>query len=125
MKRIKKLEPSINPVTFKDGRGIIATYLPERLDIKEWNYIVTLVGATRGKHYHLEFDEYIMVVEGSGVYVELTDGNELPTMVATGDCIYIPSGVPHTYYPTADTKVIALITKRWDDCAEPITRIDG
>ena len=41
MKRIKKLEPSINPATFKDGRGIIQTYFPQDKNIVEWNYIVT------------------------------------------------------------------------------------
>lgn len=123
-KRIKKLDPEINPITFKDGRGVIATYYPQRLDIKEWNYIVTLKGSIRGKHYHDEFDEYIMLVEGSGIYVELTDGEEYSTMVATGDCIYIPMGVPHTFYPTDDTKAIALLTKKWNDCEAPITRID-
>ena len=68
MNRIKKLNPQINPITFKDGRGIIQTYLPEQLDIKEWNYIVTLKGAVRGHHYHKEFDEYIMFVEGCLLY---------------------------------------------------------
>ena len=36
MNRIKKLIPSINPITFKDGRGIIQTYLPETDTIKEF-----------------------------------------------------------------------------------------
>ena len=58
--RIRKLNPEINPVTFKDGRGIIQTYYPEQYNIVEWNYIVTLKGAVRGHHYHKEFDEYII-----------------------------------------------------------------
>jgi len=123
MNRIKKLNPSINPITFKDGRGIIQTYLPETDTIKEWNYIVTLKGAVRGHHYHKEFDEYIMFVDGEGVYTELTDGKELVTPVASGDCVYLPMHVPHTFYPTADCKMIALITKRWDKCQEPITKV--
>ena len=53
IKRIKKLDPEINPITFKDGRGII-----------------------------------------------------------------------HTFYPTADCKMIAMITKRWNDCNEPITKVE-
>jgi hypothetical protein len=32
--------------------------------------------------------------------------------------------VPHTFYPTADCKMIAMITKRWNDCDEPITRVE-
>lgn len=123
MQRIKKLTPEINPVTFKDGRGIIQTFLPEADTIKEWNYIVTLKGAVRGHHYHKEFDEYIMFVEGEGVYTEVTLGQEFITPVSAGDCVYLPMYVPHTFYPTADCKMVAMITKKWDDCAEPITRI--
>lgn len=124
MKRIVKLVPEINPQTFKDGRGIIQTYYPEQHSIVEWNYIVTLKGAVRGHHYHKEFDEYIQFVQGEGVYTELTDGEELVTTVSAGDCIYLPKGVPHTFYPTADCKMIAMLTKRWNDCEEPITRCE-
>jgi mannose-6-phosphate isomerase-like protein (cupin superfamily) len=123
MKRIIKLDPAINPITFKDGRGIIQTYYPTQYTIVEWNYIVTLKGAVRGHHYHKEFDEYIMFVEGEGVYTELTDGKELVTPVSAGECIYLPKNVPHTFYPAADCKMIAMITKRWNDCAEPITKV--
>ena len=126
MKKIIKLDPDINPITVKDGRGIISTFYPQTEDIKEWSYIVTLKGSVRGHHYHKEFDESIMFVEGSGVYTELSeDGKELVTPVATGDCIFIPKFVPHTFYPTADSKAIALITKKWNDCDEPLTRVDN
>ena len=122
-KRITKLDPEINPITVKDGRGITSTYYPQTDDIKEWSYIVTLKGSVRGHHYHTEFDEYIMFVEGEGAYTEITNGEELVTPVSAGDCIYLPQGVPHTFYPTADCKMIAMITKRWNDCEEPITRV--
>ena len=98
--------------------------MPEEDSIKEWNYIVTLKGAVRGHHYHKEFDEYIMFVEGEGVYTEITDGEELVTPVSAGDCLYLPMNVPHTFYPTADCKMIALLTKRWDKCKEPLTRCE-
>ena len=124
MKKIKKLDPDINPITVKDGRGIISTFYPQTEDIKEWSYIVTLKGSVRGHHYHKEFDEYIMFVEGEGVYTEITNEEELVTPVSAGDCIYLPQGVPHTFYPTADCKMIALLTKRWDECDEPITRVE-
>ena len=122
-KKIIKLDPEINPITVKDGRGIISTFYPQTDVIKEWSYIVTLKGSVRGHHYHKEFDEYIMFVEGEGVYTEITNGEELVTPVSAGDCIYLPQGVPHTFYPTVDCKMIAMITKRWNDCNEPITRI--
>jgi uncharacterized RmlC-like cupin family protein len=51
------------------------------------------------------------------------DGKELTMPVATGDCIYLPKYVPHTFIPTADSKMIALITKKWNDCDEPITGV--
>ena len=124
MKKIIKLDPDINPITVKDGRGIISTYYPQTEDIKEWSYIVTLKGSVRGHHYHKEFDEYIMFVEGEGVYTEITDGEELVTSVSAGDCLYLPVNVPHTFYPTADCKMIALLTKQWDKCKEPITRCE-
>ena len=122
MKRIQKIEPSINPATVKDGRGIIQPFWPKDKNIVEWNYIVTLKGCIRGHHYHNEFDEYVMFVEGEGVYTEYTNDKEEVTTVSAGTCLYIPSGVPHTFYPTADCKMIAMITKRWDDCKEPITK---
>jgi mannose-6-phosphate isomerase-like protein (cupin superfamily) len=87
---IKKLKPIINISTLEDGRGGIYTFLPETIDIKEWSYIITLKGAERGKHYHKEFDEYIMFVEGSGVYLEVDDNGLLDTVpVASGDCMLI------------------------------------
>jgi len=122
MNKIIKLTASINPSTVIDGRGLIATYLPVGQLIHEWNYIVTLKGSQRGHHYHKEFDEYIMFVEGSGVYTEISNGISLATMVSSGDCILIPRMVVHTFYPLADSKVIALLTKQWDHCNEPITK---
>jgi len=65
-----------------------------------------------------------MFVEGEGAYTEITNGEELVTPVSAGDCIYLPQGVPHTFYPTADCKMIAMITKRWNDCEKPITRVE-
>ena len=120
---IRKLDPEINPITLKDGRGGIFTYYPEQGDpVVEWSFIVTLKGSQRGHHYHKEFDEYIMFVEGNGVYLELRDdGTEVPTPVASGDCVYLPKNIAHTFIPMADCKMVAMITKKWNDCDEPIT----
>jgi len=119
---ITKLEPEINPTTFKDGRGIIKTYYPHADSIKEWNYIITNKGHIRGFHYHPEFDEYIMLVEGEGIYTEIINGNEVTTTVSSGECIHIPSGISHTLYPITDCKMIAMITKKWDDCETPLIK---
>ena len=114
--KIKKLNPEINPITVKDGRGGIFTYYPEQGDpIVEWSFIVTLKGSQRGHHFHKEFDEYIMFVEGN-------DGSEMPLPVSSGDCVYLPKHVAHTFIPMSDCKMIAMITKKWNDCEEPITK---
>jgi cupin superfamily acireductone dioxygenase involved in methionine salvage len=64
-----------------------------------------------------------MFVEGNGVYLELQDdGTEVPTPVASGDCVYLPKNIAHTFIPMADCKMVAMITKKWNDCDEPITR---
>jgi cupin superfamily acireductone dioxygenase involved in methionine salvage len=63
-----------------------------------------------------------MFVEGNGVYLELQeDGTEVPTPVASGDCVYLPKNIAHTFIPMSDCKMVAMITKKWNDCAEPIT----
>lgn len=124
-KQATKINAEINPATFKDGRGIIKTFYPESDNIAEWNYIVTNKGNTRGFHYHKEFDEYIMMIQGEGVYVVTgVDGTQESIPVGAGECLYLPANVPHTLYPITDCKMIAMITKRWNDCAEPITRFE-
>lgn len=119
---IKILQPTISDNAV-DHRGAIFSYVPADA-IKEFCYITTRRGVERGHHYHKEFDEYIMFIEGEGIYTEVTNEEELVTPVSAGDCIYIPLGVPHTFYPTADCKMIGLLTKRWNDCEEPITKCE-
>ena len=121
MGNIKKLDPEINPETVFDGRGGIFTFYPVKGPIVEWSYIVTLKGTQRGHHFHPEFDEHVMFVEGEGVYFELhEDGSETPVPVTPGTSLYIPKGTPHTFIPIADCKMIALITKKWNECDTPI-----
>jgi len=124
MERIRKIIPEINPATLHDGRGGIFTYYPELDPVVEWSYIVTLKGSKRGHHYHKEFDEYIMFVEGQGVYLELfEDSSEYSHPISSGECIFLPKNIPHTFIPMSDCKMIAMITKKWNDCKEPITSI--
>lgn len=120
--RIKLLKPSVNISTISDGRGGIFTYFPERGDIKEWSYIVTNKGSNRGHHHHPEFDEYIMMVQGHGCYIEKSNDQEHLHLVGPGDCIFIPADVSHTFEPMEDCRMLALLTKRWDKCQEPIKR---
>lgn len=116
---IKLLNPKVNINTIKDERGGIFTYFPENGSIQEWNYIVTFKGKKRGLHFHEEFDEYIMFVEGHGCY---TDELDNVTLVGPGDCVMIPANTKHTFVPLEDCKMIALLTKRWDECLNPTTQ---
>ena len=121
---MNKLAPECNLTTLTDGRGGIFTYYP-RDPIVEWNLLFTRQGESRGFHFHKEFDEYVLITSGHGVYVDRTqDGDESFAKVAAGDCLHFPAGVAHTLRAITDMRMVALLTKRWDDCSEPLTRID-
>jgi quercetin dioxygenase-like cupin family protein len=121
---IRRMDYECNPMTLRDGRGGIFTYYPED-PIVEWNLLFTRAGESRGFHYHKEFDEYVLITSGHGTYLGLeSDGSESVYKVAAGDCVHFPSGTPHTLYAITDMRMVALLTKRWNDCAEPLTRID-
>jgi len=121
---IRRLGYECNPATLRDGRGGIFTYYPED-PIVEWNLLFTRAGESRGFHYHNEFDEYVLITSGHGTYLGLEDdGSESVHKVAAGDCVHFPSGTAHTLYAITDMRMVALLTKRWNDCAEPLTRID-
>jgi mannose-6-phosphate isomerase-like protein (cupin superfamily) len=122
---MQRLEPECNLDTVRDGRGGIFTFYPQNAPIVEWNLLFTRAGSARGFHYHKEFDEYVLIASGHGTYVEKhEDGSETFIKVAAGDCLYFPSGTAHTIYAITDVRMVAMLTKRWNDCAEPITRID-
>jgi mannose-6-phosphate isomerase-like protein (cupin superfamily) len=121
---IRRLFPECNLETVQDGRGGIFTYYPQD-PILEWNLLFTAKGHARGFHFHKEFDEYILVVSGHGTYVQReTDGHEEFVLVSAGDCLHFQAGTPHTVHAITDLRMVALLTKRWDACAEPMTRID-
>jgi oxalate decarboxylase/phosphoglucose isomerase-like protein (cupin superfamily) len=122
MSRIQLLTPDINDKAV-DHRGAIYSYIPYN-NIVEFVYIDTKAGVTRGHHFHTEFDEYIMLVHGEGIYLEpLEDGTTRKIVMAPGFVVYIPVNTPHTFVPLSDCKSVSFLTKRWDDCANPITPI--
>jgi oxalate decarboxylase/phosphoglucose isomerase-like protein (cupin superfamily) len=122
MSRIQLLTPDINDKAV-DHRGAIYSYIPYN-NIVEFVYIDTKAGVTRGHHFHTEFDEYIMLVHGEGIYLEpLEDGTTRKIVMAPGFVVYIPVNTPHTFVPLSDCKSVSFLTKRWDDCATPITPI--
>jgi mannose-6-phosphate isomerase-like protein (cupin superfamily) len=122
---IKVLRPSCNPSTVYDGRGGIFTWVPQD-DIKEFNLLYFKPGKSRGNHYHPEFNEYFLVVDGSGVMVTRED-EESPEEVihmSKGMCVRTPAGTSHAFYAITEVSAIAMLTKPWDDCDEPIVRLD-
>ena len=66
--KIKKLAPTCDLRTVKDGRGGIFTWLPKD-PIVEFNFVFIKANKLRGNHYHPEFDEYFLITEGQGVIV--------------------------------------------------------
>ena len=120
---MERITPECNLMTVRDGRGGIFTYYPTQ-PIVEWNLIFTRAGENRGFHYHKEFDEFILITSGHGTYVgKEAEGEEAFFKVAAGDCLHFPPGTPHTLYAISDMRLVALLTKRWDECDAPLTRI--
>jgi len=118
--KIQLLTPDIADKAL-DSRGAIYSYIPYN-NIVEFCYIDTKLGSVRGHHYHKEFDEYIMLVHGEGVYLEqLDDGTVRKIVMGTGYTVYIPAHTPHTFFPLTDCKSVSFLTKRWNDTVEPIT----
>jgi mannose-6-phosphate isomerase-like protein (cupin superfamily) len=119
------LRPSCDIKTLLDGRGGIFTWIPED-DIKEFNILYFNTGIIRGNHYHPEFVEYFLVVEGAGamVYKEEKGTPDNVVHMSKGTCVRTPAGVAHAFQAITPVTAIALLTKPWDDCKKPIVRID-
>lgn len=118
--KIKILNPDINDKGV-DARGAIYSYVPFDA-VVEFVYIDTKAGVTRGNHFHTEFDEYILLTHGEGIYLEpLEDGSVRKIIIGAGQAIYIPVGTPHTFVPLTDCKAVSLLTKQWNSCQTPIT----
>lgn len=122
--KIKKIDPACNLATVRDGRGGIFTFYPDK-PIVEFNFQFINKNTVRGNHHHPEFDEYYLFTEGNGVVVTTSEeGKEEFLYVGVGDAIYIPQGTPHATYAITDIKYVTFLTKKWDDCAVPIVRVD-
>jgi oxalate decarboxylase/phosphoglucose isomerase-like protein (cupin superfamily) len=119
--RIKIVKPSCNLNTIKDGRGGIFSYIPEA-PIHEWTHQYIKAGKIRGNHSHPEFDEYIMLIDGAGVEVEKDPETNEENFVEMnrGTCIFIPRGTSHVFLAITDCESISFLTKKWDDCKNPI-----
>lgn len=119
------LRPSCDTKTLLDGRGGIFTWVPPDA-IREFNLLYFNTGIIRGNHYHPEFVEYFLVVEGSGAMVYKAEKGTPENVVhmSRGTCVRTPPGVAHAFQAITNVTAIALLTKPWDDCKTPIVRID-
>jgi len=116
-----RFEPSCNLSTVRDGRGGIFTWVPPE-PIMEWNMLICNPSKVRGNHYHKEFTEYFMVVDGYGTMITYDEqGEEMMLHLSKGQCVRTPRLIPHVFFAIEQTTAMAFLTKRWDDCDEPIT----
>jgi len=123
--QIEILQSSCNISTVQDGRGAIFSWVPNE-DIKEFTLLFFQVAKVRGNHYHPEFTEYFIVVDGAVVLVtqDQETGESLNTIAGAGFCFRTPPGVPHAVHAIEPSHCISLLTKPWNDCENPIIRED-
>ena len=106
---------------YVDHRGRILSFIPKD-SIKEFVMIETKQGVDSGHHLHTDFDEYIVLIKGTGKYIEKINNVERTIEVVAGECIHIPTGVYHTFIPETDCLAMSCLTKKWNDCENPILR---
>lgn len=123
---ITLLSPTCNLTTVRDGRGGIFTWRPAE-PLVEFNLLYFQPGKVRGFHYHPEFVEYLLVVDGNGVLVTREDPDdpgspERSFHLAKGTCTRADVGTYHTVYAITAMTIVAMLTKAWDDCQTPIVQ---
>jgi len=112
-----------NVSTIKDGRGSLYSWVPKE-PILEFNLVQFSKSKIRGNHYHLEFNEYILIVDGtfSLVTKDSDTGEEIAMIASKGSCFHIPKGTPHALVASSDATLVSFLTKPWDECDQPIFR---
>ena len=114
------LSPTCNLSTIYDGRGGIFTWIPDE-PLLEFNMLYFKPGKVRGNHFHPEFVEYFLVVEGSGIMITRdSEGKEISCHASKGTCFRTPPNTSHTFHAITDVTCVAMLTKPWDECDEPI-----
>jgi dTDP-4-dehydrorhamnose 3,5-epimerase-like enzyme len=119
--RMQVVEPACNLNTIKDGRGAIFSFVPPQ-PIAEWTHQFIKAGTIRGNHYHPEFDEYVLLINGAGVEVEKNrkTKKEYFIQMGKGSCIFIPRNTLHVFMAITDCESVSFLTKAWDACKVPI-----
>jgi mannose-6-phosphate isomerase-like protein (cupin superfamily) len=122
---IEVLEASCNISTVQDGRGAIFTWLPDQ-PIVEFNMLYFLPNKIRGNHYHPEFEEYFLIVDGSVIMVtkDPATGKEINMHASRGTCFRTPPNTPHAVHAITQSLCISMLTKPWDKCNPPIVYTD-
>lgn len=119
--------PTCNLETVKDGRGGIFTWLPKE-PLVEFNMLYFNPGKVRGFHFHPEFIEYLLVVNGNGTLVYRDDANDKKTEkfihLSKGICTRTDKNTYHTVYAITEMTIVAMLTKRWDHSNPPIIKIE-
>ena len=122
---IEILTPNCNPSTITDGRGAIFSWVPED-SIKEFTMLFFSPGKVRGNHYHPEFTEYFLVVDGEVALftIDPVTGKQIVLLCGKGLCFRTPSGVPHAVQAISNATCISFITLPWDEAEKPIVYVD-
>ena len=122
---IEVIYPSCNISTVKDGRGGIFTWIPDE-PIVEFNMLYFGPSKVRGNHYHPEFTEYFLVVEGTILMVtkDSNTNNELNMHASKGICFKTPPNTPHAVHAITNTTCISMLSKEWDKSKPPIIHED-
>ena len=109
---------SCNVSTVKDGRGSLYSWVPKE-PILEFNLVQFSKSKIRGNHYHLEFNEYILIVGGtfSLVTKDSDTGEEIAMIASKGSCfllnasktLFIQSGMFNLAFRYNQPKTPAII----------------
>ncbi len=118
---IEILQPYCNVSTVMDGRGGIFSWVPDE-PIKEWTMFYFHANKVRGNHYHPEFTEYFLVVEGALLLITIDPKTkkEINMLISKGMCFRTPPNTPHAICALEETKCMSFLTKPWDECENPI-----
>jgi dTDP-4-dehydrorhamnose 3,5-epimerase-like enzyme len=122
---IEILPSACNLATVQDGRGAIFTWVPDQ-PILEFNMLYFLPNKIRGNHFHPEFTEYFLVVEGTVVIVtrDPKTGEEINMHASRGTCFRTPPNTPHAVHAITQSICISMLTKEWDKSTPPIIHED-
>jgi len=122
---IEILTPLCNSDTITDGRGAIFSWVPED-DIKEFTMLYFFPGKVRGNHYHPEFTEYFLVVDGEVALftIDPLTKKQIVMLCGKGFCFRTPKGVPHAVQAITSATCISFISVPWDQTSQPIVYVD-